>query len=118
MPLRAKVNHYRIIGWDVDTGIPTAARLEDMGIGWVSEPESVTLYPLRQKSIGPVIREAARALRQHGLETRMCEMSTLVWGEERAVFAVLEGAFHRAVGHGDTVMAVTLSNACPLPEEP
>lgn len=32
-----KRNHYRIMGWDVDTGIPTAARLEDIGIGWVAE---------------------------------------------------------------------------------
>jgi aldehyde:ferredoxin oxidoreductase len=32
-----KRNHYRTMGWDVDTGIPTAARLKDMGIGWVAE---------------------------------------------------------------------------------
>jgi len=32
-----KRNHYHTMGWDVDTGIPTAARLEDMGIGWVAE---------------------------------------------------------------------------------
>jgi aldehyde:ferredoxin oxidoreductase len=32
-----KRNHYRIMGWDVNTGVPTAARLEDMGIGWVAE---------------------------------------------------------------------------------
>jgi aldehyde:ferredoxin oxidoreductase len=32
-----KRNHYHIMGWDVNTGIPTAARLEDMGIGWVAE---------------------------------------------------------------------------------
>jgi aldehyde:ferredoxin oxidoreductase len=32
-----KRNHYHIMGWDVDSGIPTRARLEDMGIGWVAE---------------------------------------------------------------------------------
>ena len=32
-----KRNHYHMMGWDVDTGIPTQARLEDMGIGWVAE---------------------------------------------------------------------------------
>jgi len=26
-----------MMGWDVETGIPTRARLEDMGIGWVAE---------------------------------------------------------------------------------
>jgi uncharacterized protein YqgV (UPF0045/DUF77 family) len=76
----------------------------------------VSLYPLRQRSIGPSIREAVRVLREHGLETRIGEMSTLVWGEEQAVFAALEEAFHRAAESGDTVMVVTLSNACPSPE--
>ena len=32
-----KRNHYHMMGWDVETGIPTRARLEDMGIGWVAE---------------------------------------------------------------------------------
>jgi uncharacterized protein YqgV (UPF0045/DUF77 family) len=78
----------------------------------------VSLYPLRQVSIGPAIREAVRIFRQHGLKTRVGEMSTLVWGEEQALFAALQGAFHRAAESGDTVMAVTLSNACPMPVEP
>jgi uncharacterized protein YqgV (UPF0045/DUF77 family) len=78
----------------------------------------VSLYPLRQKSLGPAIRQAVRILRQHGLETRIGEMSTLVWGEEHTIFAALEEAFHHAAGQGDTVMTVTLSNACPSPEEP
>jgi len=77
----------------------------------------VSLYPLRQASIGPPIREAVRVFRQHGLGTRIGEMSTLVWGEEQAVFAALQEAFHRATERGDAVMAVTLSNACPSPKE-
>ena len=75
----------------------------------------VSLYPLLQTSIGPPIREAVRVFRQHGLETRIGEMSTLVWGEEQTVFAALQEAFHRAAACGDTVMVVTLSNACPDP---
>jgi uncharacterized protein YqgV (UPF0045/DUF77 family) len=47
----------------------------------------VSLYPLRQVSIEPAIREAVRVFRQHGVETRIGEMSTVV----------------------------TLSNACPEP---
>ena len=78
----------------------------------------VSLYPLRQASIGPAIREAVRGLCQRGLKVRIGEMSTLVWGEEQAVFAALEEAFHQAAESGDTVMAVTLSNACPMPVEP
>jgi len=78
----------------------------------------VSLYPLRQVSIEPAIREAVRVFRQHGVETRIGEMSTLVWGEEEEeVFAALQEAFHRAAERGDTVMIVTLSNACPSPEE-
>jgi uncharacterized protein YqgV (UPF0045/DUF77 family) len=78
----------------------------------------VSLYPLRQVSIGPSIRETIRVLRQHGLEIRVGEMSTLAWGEEQVVFDALQGAFHLAAESGDTVMVVTLSNACPSPEEP
>jgi len=78
----------------------------------------VSLYPLRQPSIGPIIREAVRIFREHGLNTRIGPMSTLVWGEEEAVFAALQEAFHRAAQEGDAVMVVTLSNACPTPEEP
>jgi uncharacterized protein YqgV (UPF0045/DUF77 family) len=75
----------------------------------------VSLYPLRQESIGPTIREAVRAFRQRGLDTRMGEMSTLVWGETLAVFEALRDAFDEATKRGDTVMVVTLSNACPEP---
>jgi uncharacterized protein YqgV (UPF0045/DUF77 family) len=77
----------------------------------------VSLYPLRQASVGPAIREAVRILREHGLQARIGEMSTLVWGEEEAIFAALQDAFHQAAAHGDIVMTVTLSNACPSPEE-
>jgi uncharacterized protein YqgV (UPF0045/DUF77 family) len=75
----------------------------------------VSLYPLRQRSIGPVIRETMRVLEEHGLEVRVGEMSTLAWGEEAVVFAALQEAFHRAAEQGDTVMTVTVSNACPEP---
>jgi hypothetical protein len=43
----------------------------------------------------------------------MGEISTLVWGEEGALFAALQEAFHQAAESGDAVMVVTLSNACP-----
>ena len=77
----------------------------------------VSLYPLRQQSLGPAIREAVRIFRQRGLEAHVGEMSTLVWGEEQAIFDALQEAFHQAAELGDAVMAVTLSNACPSPEE-
>ncbi|MBN1812125.1 MAG: thiamine-binding protein [Anaerolineae bacterium] len=76
----------------------------------------VSLYPLRRNSIGPAVREAVRIFREHGLETRVGEMSTLVWGEGQVIFDALQEAFHQAAERGDTVMTVTLSNACPSPE--
>ena len=75
----------------------------------------VSLYPLRQSSIGPPIREAVRVFRRCGLSTRVGAMSTLVWGEEQALFDALHEAFHQAAERGDTVMTITLSNACPEP---
>jgi uncharacterized protein YqgV (UPF0045/DUF77 family) len=77
----------------------------------------VSVYPLRQASIGPAVREAVRVFSERGLETRIGEMSTLVWGEEKGIFGALQEAFHRAAESGDTVMVVTLSNACPSPEK-
>jgi uncharacterized protein YqgV (UPF0045/DUF77 family) len=75
----------------------------------------VSLYPLRQASIGPVIRETVRVFERHGLHLRVGEMSTLIWGEKEIVFEALQEAFHGATEQGDTVMCVTLSNACPEP---
>jgi uncharacterized protein YqgV (UPF0045/DUF77 family) len=76
----------------------------------------ISVYPLRQTSIGPPIREAVRAFRAHGLSVRVDEMSTSVWGREETLFAALQEAWRRAAACGDTVMSVTLSNACPAPE--
>jgi uncharacterized protein YqgV (UPF0045/DUF77 family) len=75
----------------------------------------VSLYPLRQISIGPPIREAVRIFRERGLNVRVGEMSTLIWGASSDLFAAIQEAFQRASAHGDTVMTVTLSNACPEP---
>ncbi|MFO7741307.1 MAG: YkoF family thiamine/hydroxymethylpyrimidine-binding protein [Anaerolineae bacterium] len=75
----------------------------------------ISLYPLRQASIGPVIREAMGQLRDRGLSVRVGEMSTLVWGEEQLLFDAVQEAFHQAAGRGDVVMHITFSNACPEP---
>jgi uncharacterized protein YqgV (UPF0045/DUF77 family) len=68
----------------------------------------VSLYPLKRASIGPAIREAVRILRQRGLKARVGEMSTVIWGEELAIFDALREAFHQAAKHGDAVMVATL----------
>jgi len=38
----------------------------------------VSLYPLREDSIGPGIRDAVREIRGRGLKTRVGKMNTLV----------------------------------------
>ena len=75
----------------------------------------VSIYPLRQEAIGPAIRDAVRGLGRHEVKVRMGEMSTLVWGEEQAIFDALQDVFRRAAERGDVVMNVTFSNACPEP---
>jgi uncharacterized protein YqgV (UPF0045/DUF77 family) len=77
----------------------------------------VSLYPLRQASIGPPIREAVSILRKHGLEVRMSEMNTFVRGEAETVFTALREVYDRATESGDMVLLITLTNACPSPED-
>ena len=77
----------------------------------------VSLYALRQPKLSPVIEEALRIFRAHGLEVRPGTMSTLITGDDEAVFDSLKEAFRRAAGCGGVVMHVSVSNACPA-EEP
>jgi uncharacterized protein YqgV (UPF0045/DUF77 family) len=76
----------------------------------------VSLYPLRQTHLSPAIQEAIHTFAEHGLEMQTGTMSTLMWGDDEQVFAALKEAFRRAAEQGETVMVITISNACPLPE--
>lgn len=76
----------------------------------------LSLYPLRQPHLSPPIERALQVLRSYGLTVVPGTMSTLVSGEDNAVFAALKEAFQEVAQQGDVVMVVTLSNACPLPE--
>lgn len=74
----------------------------------------VSLYPLCQASLAPAIEAALRIFRQHGLEAEPGTMSTIIIGDEKAVFAALQEAFFYAAGQGQVVMVATFSNACPI----
>jgi len=74
----------------------------------------VSLYPLGQESLSPTIDEAVRIFQKHDLEVESGAMSTVIAGEDTAVFAALQEAFGRAAEQGHVVMVVTLSNACPV----
>jgi uncharacterized protein YqgV (UPF0045/DUF77 family) len=66
--------------------------------------------------VSPVIEQALHVFQTHGLAVRPGDMSTLVTGDDEAVFASLKELFAQAAQQGDVVMVVTLSNACPMSE--
>ena len=77
----------------------------------------VSLYPLRQESLAPVIGEALQVFRESALEVEPDTMSTLLVGDETTIFAALQQAFHQAAEQGQVVMVVIFSNACPVPDK-
>ena len=76
----------------------------------------VSLYPLRREHLGPAITAAIDRLRAAGLTTWEGPMSTVVAGELETVCSALRDAFAVATADGEAVLAVTLSNGCPLPD--
>jgi uncharacterized protein YqgV (UPF0045/DUF77 family) len=75
----------------------------------------VSIYPLRQPSLAPMIDTALQVFQDHGLDVQPGAMSSLVTGDDKALFAGLREAFARATEQGEVVMVVTVSNACPVP---
>jgi uncharacterized protein YqgV (UPF0045/DUF77 family) len=76
----------------------------------------VSVYPLRQERLGPPIEVVRASLTEHGLAPQTGTMSTVIVGEDAAIFAALAEAFSRTAALGEVVMTVTVSNACPIPE--
>jgi uncharacterized protein YqgV (UPF0045/DUF77 family) len=76
----------------------------------------VSLYPLGGGDLSPTIDQVLRIFRQHDLEVTPGSMSTLIFGDDEAMFSALLAALRRAVAQGRVVMVVTYANACPLPE--
>jgi uncharacterized protein YqgV (UPF0045/DUF77 family) len=84
----------------------------------ISISAQVSLYPLGQEDLTPVIDEALNIFRHHGLDVRLGSMSTLISGDDATVFFSLQQAFRHAAKKGRVVMVTTFSNACPmLPSE-
>ncbi|MBN1485720.1 MAG: thiamine-binding protein [Chloroflexia bacterium] len=77
----------------------------------------VSLYPLGQQDLAPAIQDIWDALAEAGLEQQPGPMSTLVWGEDEAVLKALRQGFRRAAERGPAVVVITMTNACPLPEQ-
>jgi uncharacterized protein YqgV (UPF0045/DUF77 family) len=76
----------------------------------------VSVYPLGQERLGPSVEAILQAFAREGLEARVGPMSTVVTGDSDRVFAALREGFTRAGRLGPTVLAITVSNACPVAE--
>jgi uncharacterized protein YqgV (UPF0045/DUF77 family) len=75
----------------------------------------VSLYPLRQPGLSSAIERALAIFREYELTVTPGSMSTVVSGDYDRLFDALKQAFRQAAEQGETVMVVTLSNACPIP---
>ncbi len=74
----------------------------------------VSIYPLRQPSLSPAIDKALDIFRGYGLDVTPGAMSSLVSGEDEALFSAIKEAFQQTAEEGEIVMTLTLSNACPV----
>jgi tRNA-Thr(GGU) m(6)t(6)A37 methyltransferase TsaA len=77
----------------------------------------VSLYPLRELELAPLIDQAIEIFRQHGLEVTPGAMSTLISGNAANVFEALEHAFEGAAEDGEVVMMATFSKAFPSDDQ-
>lgn len=74
----------------------------------------MSIYPLRQEHLSPAIDKAADILKEHELEVNSGLMSSMVSGDDDALFAAIKDIFRQGSEQGDMVMVVTFSNACPI----
>lgn len=77
---------------------------------------TVAIYPLGQE-VNPGVDRAIAAIRESGLQHEVRPMQTEIMGPAEQVFATLRAAFEAAAKGGATVMTVTVSNACPVPQD-
>jgi len=74
----------------------------------------ISLYPLRQKKLSPIIEEAWEILGGFSMDIKKGEMSTVVRGEAEKVFAAIQKVFLNSAEKGPISMVVIFSNACPI----
>lgn len=77
----------------------------------------VSLYPLRVKSLTPVINDALQIFKDLNLDITPGSMSTIINGNENSVWQALRDAFNTCAARSALVMTITVSNACPLPNK-
>lgn len=72
------------------------------------------LYPLGVPDLGPILEEAIAAVRATGVSLEVGVMSSTLQGDEAQIFDAVRMAFHIAADHGEVVLVVSVSNACPV----
>lgn len=77
---------------------------------------TLAVYPLGEEGFRAVDR-AVEALAASGVQYEVRAMQTEIAGEPDAVFRALRAAYDAAAAEGGVVMTVSISNACPLPEQ-
>lgn len=78
----------------------------------------ISIYPLRQEHLSPAINKAVDIFKEHKLEVDSGPMSSVVSGDDEALFAAIQDIFRKNSEQGDIVMVVTFSNACPVSQMP
>jgi uncharacterized protein YqgV (UPF0045/DUF77 family) len=74
----------------------------------------ISLYPLKQQRLSPVIEDAWRTLEGYPLDLQKGSMSTTVSGPAEKVFPAIQEVFLRSAEKGALSMVATFSNACPV----
>jgi uncharacterized protein YqgV (UPF0045/DUF77 family) len=77
----------------------------------------IAVYPLGTNDLMPGIGAFLQVLRRHGVEYEFGPMSTVVRGEQDKVWDALKEGWAAAAAENGTIMTMTVSNACPMPEE-
>jgi catechol 2,3-dioxygenase-like lactoylglutathione lyase family enzyme len=70
----------------------------------------LSVYALRQPHLRPPIEAALGAAAAEGVEITVGRLSTLIRGDEAAVFAALRAAYRAAASSGSAVLVATLTN--------
>ncbi len=73
----------------------------------------VSLYPLGESHLSGIIETFVEVVENHGCETEMGPMSTIVKGEASTVFEALRLGYERACESGGCVLTIKASNVCP-----
>ncbi len=74
----------------------------------------ISLYPLGDGSLGPVITSFVDTLKEYDLEVTPGPMSTLVVGEPAVIFTALEKAYMKTAEKSSVVINLKISNTCPV----